>query len=233
MRPLAIIQCRLGSSRLPGKAALDMHGQPLLVRVIERCRMARQLSDVVVATSDQPQDDVIAAIARRADAPVHRGSLDDVRGRMLDCAQAFGAETFIRVTADNPFVEPALIDLLVAAKQATPDCPYALHDIGATVYGIASELVDTRALATRLDSLPAQGREHVTPGMVDLDGALRLSPPSEYADPELSLTVDTLEQYLGAWQLMDRFGNGPDAVPRIIAAFRAESALGLSFQRRS
>lgn len=233
MRPLAIIQCRLGSSRLPGKAALDMHGQPLLSRVIERCRMATRLSDIVVATSDQPQDDIIASIAQQAGAPVYRGSLNDVRGRMLACARRFGAKAFIRITADNPFVEPALIDLLAAAKAATPDCPYAVHDIDTTVYGIASELVDVQALVAHLDSLPAHGREHVTSGMANLTGALRLAPPPDYADSELSLTIDTLEQYATAWRIMDRFGNGPDAVPRIIEAFRAGSTQGLSFLRRS
>src|SRR5690606_24078269 len=119
-------------------------GQPLLVRVIERCRLAQRISQVVVATSDLKQDDIVADMAERAGAPVYRGSLDNARERLLGCAQAIGAGTFVRVTADNPFVEPALIDLLIAAKEAAPDCPYAMHDLNKTVYGVASELVDTR-----------------------------------------------------------------------------------------
>ena len=232
MLPIAIIQCRLGSSRLPGKGALDLLGQPLLVRVIERCRMARHLSDVVVATSDLEQDDIIASIAERAGAPVYRGSLTDARDRLLNCAQSLGAEAFIRVTADNPFVEPTLMDLMVAAKEASPDCPYVVHDLGRTVYGVASELVDTHVLAARLEDLPQDGREHVTTGLRQLAGALCLEPPSAFAAPDLSLTVDTLEQYFNVWLLMCHFGNGPDALPQIVAAFQSGDNPALTFERR-
>jgi spore coat polysaccharide biosynthesis protein SpsF len=200
--------------------------------VIDRCRISSGLSNVVVATSVEEQDDVIASIAERAGAPVYRGPLDDARTRLLDCARAFGAEVFVRVTADNPFVEPTLIDSLVAAKETVPDCPYALHDLRKTVYGAATELVDARVLEAWQDRLPSQGREHVTTGLIELDGALCLEPPAAFADPELSLTVDTLDQYVNVWQLMRRFGNGPDALPRIVAAFQSDQGSGLEFKRR-
>lgn len=232
MKVVAVVQCRLGSSRLPAKAALDFHGRTMLGRVIERCRLARNLADVVVATSEMPEDDVAAEIARHSDAGVHRGPLEDARQRLYGCARAFGADVFIRVTADNPFVDPVLIDALVDAKTAAPDCPYAVHDLRRTVYGTASELVDVGAMATHLTRLPAEGSEHVTTGLAELDGALRLAPDAPHADPELSLTVDTIEDYVSAWKAMHRFGSGLDAVPRIVAAFRSGAEADISFRRR-
>lgn len=232
MTPIVIIQCRLNSSRLPGKAALDMHGAPLLARVIERCRLAGLASEVVVATSDQPEDEIVSAIAASAGAPVYRGSLDDVRARLLGCARAFGADVFIRATADNPFVEPDLIDALIALKRREPDCPYAVHDLAHTVYGTASELVDTAVLNDASGALPDAGREHVTTGLADLASARILTPPAEFADPLLSLTIDTLAQYRSAWSAMGAFGIGRDALPGIVRDFVAGAPSGIAYQKR-
>lgn len=232
MRIIAIIQCRLSSSRLPAKAALDLHGKPLLARVIERVRMARALDGVVVATSDRHEDDIVEAIARNEGTGVYRGSLSDARDRLLNCALEARADVFLRVTADNPFVEPALLDQLVLARQDDPDCTYAVHDLGRVVHGTASELVETSAFdhAIRKGVLPDAGREHVTTGMAAMPGARILAPEDALAEPKLSLTVDTLEQYAAVWHAVARYGTGRDAVSRIVSDFRqgAEDARTLA-----
>lgn len=222
MRVVAIIQCRISSTRLPAKAALDLLGKPMLARVIERCRMSKRLSGVIVATSDHREDDCVETLAEASGVPVFRGSLDDARSRLLGAALTSESDAFVRITADNPFVEPAFIDELIATKEAHPNCPYAVHDLDAVVYGTASELVDTARFdeLVRSSALPDTGREHVTSGLADLDGARILCPGESLSDPKLSLTVDTLDQYLAAWAAMRTYGNGPEALPLIISAFR-------------
>ena len=232
MKFIIIIQCRLNSGRLPGKAALDFNGKPMLLRVIERCQMTARTIDVVVATSDLSQDDVVCSIAERANIPVFRGSLHDVRDRFLRCAKIYEADAFVRVTADNPFVEPAFIDELIATKVVTPDCPYAVHDLDCAVYGTASELVDTGVLSDLAASLPDAGREHVTTGLAELEGALCLTPDEKISDPHLSLTVDTFDQYRAAWQIMRQHGNGNGSLAKIVRAYRGRHELMDMFYER-
>lgn len=222
MKIVAIIQARLGSSRLPGKAALDMHGMPILARVIARCRLAHSVSEVCVATSDQPADDILANIAQRAGAAIFRGPLGDVRQRMLGAADQMGADAFLRLTGDNPLTEPFFLDELIDAKHADQQCPYAVHDLAQVVYGTAAELVDVQALKSHMPHLPVAGKEHVTTGLAQLAGARVLAPPETLSDPYLSLTVDRLDQYQSVWALMKHHGSGPDALARIVTAWRAQ-----------
>lgn len=233
MRVVAIIQCRLGSSRLPAKALLDFHGKTMLARVIERCRLAGGLADVVVATSDRPADDLIVAAAQAEGAASWRGPLEDARQRLLGCARAHGAEAFVRVTGDNPFVEPSFIDDMIAAK-AQDGGAYLVHDLAAVVHGTASELVETAALEEllRRGELPPEGREHVTSGLAALPGSQVLRPDPALSDPQLSLTVDTIGQYESAWRAMARFGHGRDTLPRIVSAFRGAGPEAGIFQTR-
>ena len=81
MRTVAIIQARMSSSRLPGKVLLDIAGQPMLVRVVERARRAKTIDDVMVATTTDPADDPIEALCRERGYPVYRGSMFDVLDR--------------------------------------------------------------------------------------------------------------------------------------------------------
>jgi len=112
MRPktIAIIQARMGATRLPGKVLLDIAGQPMLVRVVERTRRASLLDGFVVATTTEVQDEAIAELCRARGYPCYRGSLQDVLDRYYQAARAFNAELVVRITADCPVIDPALID---------------------------------------------------------------------------------------------------------------------------
>ena len=152
MKIVILVQARIGSSRLPAKAALDMHGMSLLTRVIARCRLSSFDPEICVATSDLPEDDIISDIAQRAGAQVYHGPLENARERMLGAADQMQADAFLRVTGDNPFTEPALIDALITEKQTEPDCPYLVHNMAQADYGTASEMVDVSALKHHLDT---------------------------------------------------------------------------------
>lgn len=107
---VAIIQGRMGSSRLPGKVLLDIAGKPMLQHVIERTRRARTLDAVVVATSSDPSDDPIASFCADMDVPCSRGSLHDVLDRYYQAAKEHNAGGIVRITADCPMIDPDLID---------------------------------------------------------------------------------------------------------------------------
>ena len=118
MSVLAIIQARFNSSRLPGKVLLDLEGRTVLERVVERVARARRVDEVVVATSTAEHDGRIAELCLKKDIKVFRGSLDDVLDRFYQCARSRQADAIVRITADCPLIDPAVINQVVGAHLA-------------------------------------------------------------------------------------------------------------------
>src|SRR5579872_25183 len=114
-RTVAIIQARMGSSRLPGKVMMRIGGRPLLVYLVERISKARTLDNIVVATTTNPRDNAIIEECERRGIPNFRGSEVDVLGRYVSAARACDAGIIVRVTADNPLSDPDSIDRIVDA----------------------------------------------------------------------------------------------------------------------
>lgn len=112
-KAIAIIQGRMSSSRLPGKVLLDLGGQPMLQRVIERVKLANKIDEIIVATSADTSDDPIEFWCKAHGIACYRGSLHDVLDRFHGAAIASAADVIVRVTADCPFIDPALIDTAI------------------------------------------------------------------------------------------------------------------------
>ena len=119
MKPVAIIQARMTSTRLPGKVLKELCGQTVLHYVVRRCQLSRRLAGVVLATTDEPADDCLAALAPALGVGVFRGSRDDVLDRYLHAAEGAGADPVIRITSDCPLIEPAIIDDVLESFQRT------------------------------------------------------------------------------------------------------------------
>src|SRR5512142_3399308 len=115
MKPkiVAIIQGRMSSSRLPGKILADIAGQPMLQRVFLRTSRAATVTETLFATTTDPSADPIAAYCDFSGSPFRRGSLHDVLDRYYQAAKQIKAEVIVRVTADCPVIDPALIDDVV------------------------------------------------------------------------------------------------------------------------
>jgi spore coat polysaccharide biosynthesis protein SpsF len=109
----AIVQARMGSTRLPGKVLLPAAGKPLLEILLERLSACRSLEQRIVATSIDRRDAPIAELADRVGVPVFRGSEQDVLDRYYRAAVHHGLDLVVRVTSDCPLVDPALVDRMV------------------------------------------------------------------------------------------------------------------------
>ena len=109
-RVVAIIQGRMGSSRLPGKILADIAGQPMLTRVFTRTSRAKTLDEVIFATTTDASDDPVAEYCDFSGIPFTRGSLFDVLDRYYQTALQAKADVVVRITADCPVIDPALID---------------------------------------------------------------------------------------------------------------------------
>jgi len=161
---LGILQARMSSTRLPGKVLEPILGRPMLERQIERLRRARRIDRLVVATSTEAADDAIQALCVRVAVECFRGSLDDVLDRFYRAAQSAQPDHIVRLTADCPLTDPALIDHIVEFYLAG-GYDYASNTLEPTYPdGLDAEVFSYRALADawREADLPSQ-REHVTP----------------------------------------------------------------------
>jgi glutamate-1-semialdehyde 2,1-aminomutase/spore coat polysaccharide biosynthesis protein SpsF len=164
VKTVAIIQARLGSSRLPRKVLADIAGRPMLWHVVQRVRRAQLVDQVVVATSVAATDEPLAVYCREAGLPCFRGNEDDVLDRFYQAAAYFEAGVVVRITADCPLIDPAVIDQVVGAfRQGKGD--YVSNTLRYTYPdGLDVEVFSAAALeqAWREARKPSE-REHVTP----------------------------------------------------------------------
>lgn len=163
-KTVAIIQARMGSTRLPGKALQQIAGQPMLQHVWERAGRATRLDQVLVATSTADQDDAIADYCAWNGIVCFRGSENDVLDRYYHAARFASADTVVRLTADCPLLDPTVIDTVLAAfRRGTFDY---ISNVDPPTYpdGLDTEVFTFEALerAWLTASLPSE-REHVTP----------------------------------------------------------------------
>ena len=165
MRTVAIIQARLGSSRLPRKVLMDIAGVPMLSRIIKRSAAAKSVDEVVVATTTAPEDDALVAFAEKAEVGVFRGSVHDVLSRYYECAVKHKADRIVRVTADDPLKDPEVIDRAIGHLDDAPDLDYCSNTIEPSYpEGLDIEAFRFSALErTYREAKLLSEREHVTP----------------------------------------------------------------------
>jgi spore coat polysaccharide biosynthesis protein SpsF len=194
---VAIIQGRMSSSRLPGKILMDIGGEPMVVRVINRVRRAQTVEHVVIATSDDTSDDPVEALCSTRGVPIYRGSQFDVLDRFYQAALLFQASTVIRVTADCPLIDPGEIDHVVRTfhEQQVDFAANRLPPPWKRTFPIGLDIeVCTFDVLTRAwhEAGEEHHREHVMPyiyEMPDRFKVLVLDYPFDYGN--LRWTVDT------------------------------------------
>jgi len=105
-----VVQARISSSRLPGKVMLPVLGESLLYRMIERLRMTRHEAQIVIATSEEPGDDIIEQEASKIGVPCFRGSLNNLLDRHYQVAKLYSADIVLKIPSDCPLIDPQIID---------------------------------------------------------------------------------------------------------------------------
>lgn len=165
MRIVCIVQARMSSTRLPGKVLLPLAGRAVLAHVLERLSCCLTISEVVVATSVDASDDVLAQWCLDQGVRLFRGSLNDVLDRYYRCALSYQAQAVVRITADCPALDPTVVDEVVQRFQAGE---YDLFYLGGEFPdGLDCAVFSFSALQRtwREAQLPSE-REHVGPYVV-------------------------------------------------------------------
>lgn len=166
MKVVAILQARMGSTRLPGKVLLPAAGKPLITLMLERVQRARMLDEIWLATSADVANDALAETVSALGVPVFRGSEHDVLSRFSDIAMRTDADWIVRLTGDCPLHDPEIIDSVVHfAVERSGQLDYVCNSLEPTFPdGLDVEIFTRAALAlAQAEATTALQREHVTP----------------------------------------------------------------------
>lgn len=228
MNIVTIIQARFGSTRLPGKVLLDIAGRPMLEHVVRRAQRSEVARQTVVATTTLRRDDVIVELCRSLGVPTYRGSEEDVIDRYYGAARRFQAEAVVRVTADCPLLDAAVMDrVLTAFLENRPD--YASNTLVRTYpRGLDTEVFTRAALeAAWREASVKEHRVHVTPYMYLTPGRFRTFSVEDSPDySDLRLTVDTEEDLELVRQVYEHLGReGRFTWMDVVDLMRREPAL--------
>jgi spore coat polysaccharide biosynthesis protein SpsF len=207
MRIGAIIQARMGSGRLPGKVMASLGGRPLIQYALERAGRCPSLATVAVATSREGMDYPIVDLCRRLGVPCIRGPLEDVAERFRQAAEMLALDAFVRLCADSPLIDPALIERAVGIYLArSPDVVTNLHPRtfphGQSVEVVARDVFEAAVPRMRRP----EHREHVTRYFYDHADRYRIHNLKSTRDyGSLRLAVDTPEDLERLRELVGQF----------------------------
>jgi glutamate-1-semialdehyde 2,1-aminomutase len=164
MKTTAIIQARMGSTRLPGKVLTNLAGKSVLAWVIRAARAALGVDDTIVATTTAEADDAVAAWCEANGVPIYRGSENDVLDRYVGAAKSSGAEIVVRITADCPLLDPAVIAQTIRLRSVTGAAYASNIDPPTWPDGLDCEVITAEALfSAGAEAIRQSEREHVTP----------------------------------------------------------------------
>ncbi len=165
MKVVAIIQARMASTRLPKKVLVEILGKPLISHLLIRLKGVESLDEVVLATTVQPEDDILEEWARSNNVMCFRGSQDNVLSRFYHCAVKCNADVIVRVTADDPLKDPVIISQAIDLFLEDSELDYVSNTIKPTYpEGIDIEVFSLKALSQAYKlAEKASDLEHVTP----------------------------------------------------------------------
>jgi spore coat polysaccharide biosynthesis protein SpsF len=228
VRRVIVVQARMTSTRLAGKVLMDLAGRPLLERELERLERCAHADEVVLAVTDNPDDEPLVALARRRGLRWYRGSEHDVLARYAGAAREADADLIVRVTSDCPLIDPEETDAVIAALQERrASCDYASNRLEPHLpRGLDTEALWRDALE-RMDRLATSrpAREHVTwfcyaerPDLFALHSVRR---PVDAHD--LRWTVDTVDDLAMVRRLYAELGlaERPVSLAELLAYVRA------------
>ncbi|GEL78483.1 cytidylyltransferase domain-containing protein [Tenuibacillus multivorans] len=198
MKVVAIMQARMGSTRLPGKVLKPILSKPLLEYQIERVKQSKLIDELVVATTTKPIDEEIVHLCRQVNCHSFRGSEKDVLSRYYEAAQYYEADVVVRLTSDCPLLDPEVIDQVIQQYLKMNPYHYVTNTLERTFpRGMDTEVFSMNILNHVYQNATAKtDREHVTSYIRKHSNSYNLANVFYPIDQsQYRLTVDTLEDF--------------------------------------
>jgi spore coat polysaccharide biosynthesis protein SpsF len=223
-----IIQARTGSTRLPGKVMKKIENEnTVLDYVINQVKCSKKIEKIIVATTDLIKDDVICRHLNSKKIEYFRGSSEDVLDRYYQCAKKNAAKNIIRITADNPLIDPNIIDRIIE-KYKNEKCDYMTNTIHRTFpYGTEVEVFSFESLekSWKMAKKPSE-REHVTPFMCDPQNKFKLINIKLKEDySHIRYTVDRVEDLELIKKIVKNISTRPILMKNVINLYKKNPKL--------
>lgn len=208
MKSAILITARLKSTRLPKKIIKTIHGKPMIKHMLDRLKLAKNSSKIIICTSTITQDDPLEKIAKEEEVMCYRGDAEDVLVRLKSAAEKFNIETVINCTADNPFVDPIYIDKLYEHHIREKN---EFTKIEGLPWGTFSYAISTKALQKACE-LKNETDTEVWHGYFMDTGKFKWNSlkvtDKEMLWPDLRLTVDLPEDFEMVTNIFDELYDG-------------------------
>lgn len=201
MKKTAIIQARMGSTRLPGKVMKTLIDKPVIEHVVNRVKNAKQVDEIVLATTNEKKDDILVEEAKKLDIQYFRGSENDVLSRYYYAAKENNADIIIRITSDCPVIDPKIIDNMIKTFieiSKTGKIDYISNTIERTYpRGLDTEVFTFEALERAfIEADKSYQREHVTPYIYENPEIFKIEGFKNNIDySSYRWTLDTIEDF--------------------------------------
>lgn len=208
----AIIQARMGSTRLSGKVMKDLEGKTVLEHVINRVRQSKMIDEIIIATTTHDRDDVIETEALRCGVKVFRGSEDDVLSRYYYAAKENGLDVVVRITSDCPLIDPKVLDEVIQCylNNDYDIVSNAGSDLSKRTYprGLDTEVFSFKVLENAFtNAKETYQREHVTPYIYENSiGVYYYKNDIDYS--KYRWTLDTDEDFKLIFEIYKHLYNG-------------------------
>ena len=210
MRTVAVILARIGSGRLPGKVMRSVDGKPLLGYLLDRVGLCRGIDEIIVASSEKTENDVIESYCQSRGVTVFRGSEEDVLSRLDGALQSVQADTGVLVFGDGPLIDPRIIENTIRIFRETEQYDFVGNDLTTSwPPGMEVEVFKARALedsSTRCSD--SKIREHATLYIRSHPERYLLhnvNAPRSYKRPDLSFEVDEEVDFVVIKKLLEHF----------------------------
>ena len=206
MKVVAIVQARVGSTRLPNKVMQLIGDTPLIGVLLERLSAAGQIDEIVLATSNDAANGPLAEYVSSIGYAVYRGSEDDVLDRYYGAARDFGADAVVRITGDCPLIDAAVVDAVIT-RFLDSGADYVANDMPSTFPdGLDTEVFTFKALQTAWEQAAApREREHVTPYIRESNQFSHQSYAHESDESDVRWTVDEPEDFEVIKKIFEHF----------------------------
>jgi len=206
MKIVALVQARMGSTRLPGKVLKTIVNKPMIELLLTRLSRSNELDEIVVATSEEKQNDHLQAVVESLGFRCTRGSEKDVLSRFYESAKFVGADVIVRITGDCPLVDSTLVDECIKSyKNSNVDY---FSNINPATYpdGLDIEVTSFESIERANDETSSKSdREHVTPYIRNSDSFLKSSIQHTEDLSNLRWSVDEPEDLIVVTNVFEHF----------------------------
>ena len=224
----AIVEARMGSSRLPGKILKEANGKVILSLLIERISKVKEINTVIVATTINQKDDVLVEFCKNNGINYFRGSEDDVMGRVLGAASHYHIDTIVEITGDCPLIDYNIISQVLNSYIHNKFDYVSNANIRSYPDGMDVQVFSKNILSdSYLKATTSIEKEHVTLHIrkSDFYSKMDLIAPTNQFYPDLGLTLDEESDYILIKKIFESFDSNDFTLDQILKLLKSDSTL--------